>query len=147
MADIRGNWDRIRTEIKAINSKVEALLRESDPDHIADETLHIMAPYAFHTKMLNEPAAREVIEAAITRVTGLLLKVSVFLRSDRELSESPAPRPAAPRPVEPAVAEPDEDASSTDDGLAESSDAYRVERAKTVFDATEVDPDELSNLR
>lgn len=26
-------------------------------------------------------------------------------------------------------------------------DQYRVERAKTVFDATEVDPDELTNLR
>ncbi|HMM40727.1 MAG TPA: ThiF family adenylyltransferase, partial [Thermomicrobiales bacterium] len=148
---IRDSWEQIRAEIKAMNGKVEALLRESDPDHITDETLHIMAPYPFHTKMLNEPAAREVIETAIVRVTGMLLKVNVFLRPDRELAETPSPRPtpAPPAPAEPTPVDATPDAVDlpAENGLAESADTYRIDRAKTVFDATEIDPDELTNLR
>lgn len=151
IADILSQWDRIRAEIKAMNGKVEALLRESDPDSIADSTLHLSAPYTFHAKMLNEPAARDVIEQAVERVTGTRYNVIVSLRDGRELPSAPpaapvdasafgsartqeSPRMEAPQPDEPI------DERSADD-------QYRVERAKTVFDATEVDPDELTNLR
>ncbi len=149
LASIHGSWDRIRAEIKAMNSKVEALLRESDPVNVTDGTLHVTAPYPFHTKMLNEPAAREVVETAIERVTGTHLQVVVTLRDGREVAEAPTPR-SSPAPgaavVPPPPDSPDDD-TATETGLAESADDYRLNRARTVFDATEVDPDELTNLR
>lgn len=151
LAGILQNWDRIRSEIKAMNSKVEALLRESDPDSVTDGTLHITAPYSFHTKMLNEPAAREVVESAIERITGARLHVVASLRAGREIVDA-APRRPAPTPEQTAEPTPEAatpEAAEMPEGshLEESADAYRVERAKTVFDATEVDPNELTNLR
>ena len=134
-----------------MNGKVEALLRESDPDHIADGTLYLMAPYPFHTKMLNDPAAREVVETAIARMTGILLQVNTLLRPERELGAapprkmSPAPRAAAaPSPTE-ATAEIAE--TPSEGGMAESAGDYRVDRARAIFDASDIDPDELTTLR
>ena len=134
-----------------MNGKVEALLRESDPDNIADSTLHVSAPYPFHAKMLNEPAARDVIETAVERVMGTRYHVVVSLKDGREAPAAPAPAPfdasafgnAAPaEPPSSTVAVPDDE---VDQPTAD--DQYRVNRAKSVFDATEVDPDELTNLR
>ena len=151
LTHIRGNWDRVRAEVKTMNGKVEALLRESDPDHIADGTLYLMAPYSFHTKMLNDPAAREVVETAIARMTGILLQVNTLLRPERELGAapprkmSPAPRAAAaPSPTE-ATAEIAE--TPSEGGMAESAGDYRVDRARAIFDASDIDPDELTTLR
>ncbi|MCO5177278.1 MAG: DNA polymerase III subunit gamma/tau [Thermomicrobiales bacterium] len=151
IADVLSQWDRIRSEIKAMNGKIEALLRESDPESVVDGTLHLIAPYSFHVNRLNEPAARDVIEAAVERVMGTRYHVEVSLREGRELPDSPAPTPvrassfgSPPESAPPATA-----AAAPDEAVDQppANDQYRVNRAKSIFDATEVDPDELTNLR
>ena len=51
---ISAGWERIRTEVKAADRKVEALLASTDPGRVTGDALYISAAYPFHASKLNE---------------------------------------------------------------------------------------------
>ena len=76
------NWDRIRTEVKALDRKVEALLASTDPGHVDSDTLYMVAAYPFHAAKLNEAKAREIVEDAFERAIGKRHNVVFTLREE-----------------------------------------------------------------
>lgn len=146
------NWERIRTEVKAIDRKAEALLASTDPARIDGDTLILIAAYPFHAQKLSEPKIRSIVEDSIERVTGRVVHASFQLRDDplaappaqasaREAGDSDwgydasvTPRSSNGVTSVPSVpAEPEEP----------SADEQRVRSAKAIFDAEEVNPDDI----
>jgi len=84
-------WECVRTEVRAVDRKVEALMRETDPVEVQGNDLRVVAAYPFHAGKLNDPRIREIMEAAIERVTGARLVVTVVARDEF----NPIPPPAA----------------------------------------------------
>ena len=150
-------WQEIRTEVKAIDRKVEALLASTDPYNVIDGTLYLVAAYPFHAGKLNEDRNRMTIEAAIERVTNERISVVTALRDelpDLEPGPGPAPAPAPQRPQPRRVAEtpPEPEAAPVNgahdpDGADDDEEAERerqiMERMKALFDGEEVDIDSL----
>ncbi|CAN5558044.1 DNA polymerase III subunit gamma/tau [soil metagenome] len=153
------HWQEVRTEVKAADRKVEALLASCDPYSILDGTLYLSAAYPFHANKLNEDRNRVTIEEAVRRVTGHRVSVSTGLRDElpavpvNPASEAPEPeRPSAPRQLRDAdpAAEEDEEpyqaGSSNDDTNEQAPDDEErqiVERMKAMFNGEEVDLDDL----
>jgi hypothetical protein len=161
------SWERIRTEIKTVDRKVEGLIASTDPELVQGDHLYIVAAYPFHASKLREQKALGIVEDAIERVLGTRYTVVFALRD--ELPGGGAPPPsmqetapawtsATPSQPEPPVTSamnngaqpteapdwPDETltpAASDDSGEAAVGD--RVLRAKAIFNATEIDADEV----
>jgi DNA polymerase-3 subunit gamma/tau len=152
-------WERIRTEVKAVDRKAEALLASADPARIDGDVLTVVAAYPFHTSKLNEPKVRAIIEDAVERVTGRRLSASFVLREELDVGPPvlPAGYPsvqesaaswnggydaADPAPVTtvPAAVEP---AADPEEVLFE----QFVRTVKATFDAEETDPDDLTPPR
>lgn len=150
-------WQEIRTEVKAIDRKVEALLASTDPYNVIDGTLYLVAAYPFHAGKLNEDRNRMTIEDAIQRVTGERVSVMTALRDElpeTEPGSGPPPTPAPERPQPRRVSEspPEPEASPANginepEGADDDEDAERqrqiMERMKALFDGEEVDIDSL----
>jgi hypothetical protein len=143
------NWERIRTEVKAIDRKAEALLASTDPIRIEGDTLIMIAAYPFHAQKLSEPKIRSVVEDAIERVTGRTVQASFQLRDDPTAAPSvqsgaresvdagwgydPNPPPRASNGVSGSPPPPVEEPSS---------DEMHLRSVKAIFDAEEVGPDD-----
>lgn len=91
-------WERIRTEVRAVNRRVEALLASADPGSIAGSTLYVIAAYPFHVGKLNDAKVRGVVEDAIEMVVGQRVQTSFILRD-----ELPGGRPTASTSPAPAT--------------------------------------------
>lgn len=157
-------WQEVRTEVKATDRKVEALLASCDPYSIMDGTLFLVAAYPFHATKLNEDRNRKTIEDAVERVLQQRMTVSTGLRdelpdpSDQNGASTPpasSTPQASPRQVRDAAAKSDEDDDEDSydaSDPSESEDAEReaaqdehqiVERMKAMFNGEEIDLDEL----
>ena len=156
--DVVDRWPEVRTEVKAIDRKVEALLASCDPYQVMDGTLYLVAAYPFHASKLNEDRNRQTIENAVERVLERRLTVSTGLRDELpELSDRPtqAPQsatPSPPRQIREAESGSDrqEDtyrAETSEEGAPESApedDGHQViERMKAIFNGEEVDIEDL----
>lgn len=134
-------WPRVRTEVKALDRKVEALLASTDPHSIDDGVLTLVAAYPFHAGKLNEAKTRGIIEDAIERATGQKVTVSAMLRGDAQRPTpppsrgSPAHRDEEPRAPEPAP-------STHDNGRGDDDEVVR--RFAAILDAEEIDLREIS---
>jgi len=153
------HWQEVRTEVKAADRKVEALLASCDPHTILDGTLYLTAAYPFHATKLNEDRNRVTIEEAVRRVTGHRMSVSTGLRDDLPNAPSgpaqstPAPEQRPPprqiREADPASDDDEEpyQAGTSQDGGPDDADADQerqiIERMKAMFNGDEVDIDDL----
>src|SRR5690606_31440724 len=91
LSTIMNSWDLIRTEVKTVDRKIDALLASTDPGDVRGSTLFLIAAYPFHRGKINEVKVREVIEDAVERVVRQRLTVTAVL-SD-ELRAAPPPPP------------------------------------------------------
>lgn len=134
-------WPHVRTEVKALDRKVEALLASTDPHSLEDGTLLLIAAYPFHAGKLNETKTRTVIEDAIARVTGRSVTITTVLRGE---APPPAPLPS-PRSPSPTVDAPATDATEHN-GTSSRDDDELVRRFTSIFDAEEIDLGDISGL-
>lgn len=147
------NWDMIRTEVKTIDRKVEALLASTDPGEYRDGTLYLVAAYPFHRGKLNEPKIRAVIEDAVDSVVQQRVSVQTVLHE--ELRGSPTPpggsgggTPSSSNGSNGAVEDIDPVEPDPATGAAEpSGDDELVKRAMAIFEAEEIRPDQLPGAR
>jgi DNA polymerase III subunit gamma/tau len=75
-------WDMIRTEVKTIDRKVDALLASTDPGDFRDSTLTLVAAYPFHRGKLNEPKVKAIIEDAVERTVQQRVAVRTVLHDE-----------------------------------------------------------------
>jgi DNA polymerase III subunit gamma/tau len=85
------NWDMIRTEVKTIDRKVDALLASTDPGDFRDSTLTLVAAYPFHRGKLNEPKVKAIIEDAVERTVQQRVAVRTVLHDELATLRQPAP--------------------------------------------------------
>jgi DNA polymerase-3 subunit gamma/tau len=88
---IVASWERIRTEVKLVNVRAEALLASADPARIDGEELSVIAAYPFHASKLSEPKVRALVEDAVAKVTGARLRITFVLREELQATEAPQP--------------------------------------------------------
>ncbi len=150
--DVVANWDGIRTEVKTIDRKIDALLASTDPGDVRGTTLYLVAAYPFHRGKINENKVREVIEDAVERVINQRLTVTAVL-SDELRAAAPPPDSGGPPPEDDGGDEPGGSGES-DNGVdtditaaVESGEESLVARARAIFEAEEVSPDSLPGLR
>jgi DNA polymerase-3 subunit gamma/tau len=153
---IAANWERIRTEVKAVDRKAEALLASTDPGVISGDILYVIAAYPFHAQKLNDTRVRAIVEDAVEKVAGRRLNTSFVLRD--ELPGAPAssaPRPAQPSPAWEAPSAPPtgpmngvhEDGPPFDDDFPPAGDDEFTRNVKAALSAEDVtDPDELARV-
>ena len=153
---ISAGWERIRTEVKAADRKVEALLASTDPGRVTGDALYIIAAYPFHASKLNEARVRNVVEDAVERVTGRRLRASFILKDDLPGTPAITTAPKPPSLSSPPTHEPPparatngihEDEPPFDEDPDPPSDDEFIRNVKTILDAEEVfDPEEIAKI-
>jgi DNA polymerase-3 subunit gamma/tau len=133
-------WPRVRADVKALNRRIEALLSEVDPVAIAGNQITLAVPYPFHRDKLNSDEVREIVAGVLSRLLERDISLQCILRGE---VAGPPPR-AAVHPGAPATEEVSESPVDSDD---EDRDLARLQAAKNIFDAEEIDADEIEKLR
>jgi DNA polymerase-3 subunit gamma/tau len=132
-------WPRVRADVKALNRRIEALLSEVDPVAIAGNQITLAVPYPFHRDKLNSDEVREIVAGVLSRLLEREISLLCILRG--EVAGAPAltallrDAPATEGVAESSVASGDEDR-----------DLARLQAAKNIFDAEEIDADEIAKL-
>lgn len=157
-------WSKIRADVKAVNRRIEALLQQIDPITVAGGKIFLVSAYEFHRNRMNSDEARTVVEDVISRLVKQRVQVSCVSREEglamttTHRSSEPAPLVIAPSSPdgerstqdESTVApEPDRSDAPSGDGATEGdgpsrisspeADAQRIQAAKNIFDAEEID--------
>jgi hypothetical protein len=149
VAQIADLWPRIRSDVKAVNRRIEALLSEVDPVAITESEITLAVPYPFHRDKLNSDDVRETVADVLSRNLGRRVTIACVLRGEfvppaasSQVSTPVATRPAAVDPVLPAVS----DASSQDLDPGDDADEARLQAARNLLDAEEIDEAEFARL-
>ncbi|MGA7672122.1 MAG: DNA polymerase III subunit gamma/tau [Nitrolancea sp.] len=130
------NWTQIRRDVKTANTRIAALLASTDPTAVRDDQIILVSPYEFHRNKLNEDSARRAVEDVIARYMGATFHVVCVDPDDARsqaraggatIVEHPA-RNGNGKHIEQPVADPDP------------FDDPRVRAAKSIFNATELEP-------
>jgi DNA polymerase III subunit gamma/tau len=129
-------WPAIRADVKAVNRRIEALLSEVDPVAVAGNQVTLAVPYPFHRDKLNSDDVRDTIAGVLSRQLGRTVSISCVLRGEVVLPPAapeslPPSSPAPATPSEPSLADGQED---------EERILARLQAAKNIFDAEEIDP-------
>ncbi len=158
---ISSSWERVRTEVKAVDRKVEALLASTDPGSVAGDALFVIAAYPFHASKLNDTRVRGIVEDAVERVIGQRLTTTFVLREELPGSSSSAGTPPGEMPTSswsrpasaasPPSSKPSngihEDDLPFDDEFAPPEEDEFKRNVKAVLNAEEVtDPDEIARI-
>ena len=156
---VAASWERIRTEVKAVDRKVEALLASTDPGSVAGDSLLVIAAYPFHAAKLNDTRVRGIVEDAVERIVGHRLNTSFILRDELPggpAAVAPGPgqstpsawsRPATPSPPVTPTNGVHEDEPPFDDDILPPGDDEFTRNVKTMLNAEEVvDPDEIARI-
>ncbi len=154
------HWPAVRTDVKARDRKIEALLASTDPALYSDNTLTLVAAYPFHAGKLNEQKVRSTIEAAILAIVGQEVRVTTVLKEEFDSQPEP-PTPIRPRPATTPVSNghaasapvvSDQEVAAEQQSNGGRSEAkpsgnfdQEVERLKALFDAEEIDPEESAD--
>ncbi|HYJ12243.1 MAG TPA: hypothetical protein VEW66_01535 [Thermomicrobiales bacterium] len=138
-------WPQIRSDVKAVNRRIEALLQQADPAAVTETQVTIVSPYEFHRNKLNSDDVRRVVEDAISRVLARRVQVSFVSREEVNLvagrksannstAVEPSPAPASTPAVhdDPAI----EVAPSP--AYAQREVEERLTAARNIFDAEEI---------
>ena len=145
------NWESIRTEVKTVDRKVDALLASTDPADFRGSTLYLVAAYPFHRGKLNEPRVREIIEDAVERITQQRVAVTTVLHDELQVMKPPSNGGSGgPPESQGSGSNNDEPDTGVDTDVSASVDANEeaiVARAKAIFEAEEVPPESLPGVR
>ncbi len=148
-------WQEIRTQVKAADRKVEALLASTDPQQVVDGTLYLLAAYPFHAGKLNEDRNRATIEDAVYNITGQRVTISTVLRDEVPVADNdpstppatptstPGPRRISERPPSSSDSPLTNDEEEDQTGQASAEEQQVMERVKALFNGEEVDVDDL----
>ena len=145
-------WPRVCGDVKAVNRRIEALLKEADPVVVTTDLITIATAYDFHKSKLNADDVRPVIEDVLGRLLGRHVNVTCVLRTDVVASApsraaatiSPAASPAifdratAETPATELAIQPDPEpvpGGETAPGERTEDDLRRIEAVKNIFDA------------
>jgi hypothetical protein len=79
-------WASIRSDVKSLDRRIEALMLEIDPVDVSANRLTLVSQYEFHRNMLNDASRKTVIESVVSRRLGRPYRVDVLLRSDFDAS-------------------------------------------------------------
>jgi DNA polymerase-3 subunit gamma/tau len=79
-------WAAIRSDVKSLDRRIEALMLEIDPVDVSANRLTLVSQYEFHRNMLNDASRKTVIESVVSRRLGRPYRVDVLLRSDFDAS-------------------------------------------------------------
>ena len=149
VAQVADLWPRIRSDVKAINRRIEALLSEVDPVAISESEITLAVPYPFHRDKLNSDEVRETVADVLSRNLGRRVAIACVLRGEYAPPAAPmqtAPRvaltPAAPAPA-PAMAQ---DIEPQDPDPDDDADEARLQALKNLLDAEEISDDEVARL-
>jgi hypothetical protein len=149
VAQIADLWPRIRSDVKAINRRIEALLSEVDPVAISATEITLAVPYPFHRDKLNSDDVRETVADVLSRNLGRRVTIACVLRGEfipSAATTQTAPRvtapPAAPDPVPTTIQ--DNEPQDLDPG--DDADEARLQSVKNLLDAEEISDDELARL-
>jgi DNA polymerase III subunit gamma/tau len=142
-------WPRIRQDVKAVNRRIEALLSSIDPLAVQGSQITLAAAYDFHRNRLNTDEVRMVVEETIGRLIGSPVQVTCVLRGETPPNggrPAPAAAPVPPSNGPPALAEPavEPELAAAEPATAVPSlpdEDRRVDAAKNLFDAEEIDPE------
>jgi DNA polymerase-3 subunit gamma/tau len=155
---ISAGWERIRTEVKTVDRKVEALLASADPGSVSGATLYVIAAYPFHVGKLNDAKVRGIVEDAVERIVGERLNAAFVLRDELPGASTGSPAPASPtppsswdrQPAPPPVSTSNgvyEDAPPFDDDIVPPDDDAFDRTVKASLNAEVVtDPDEIARI-
>jgi DNA polymerase III subunit gamma/tau len=147
------NWDMIRTEVKTIDRKVDALLASTDPGDFRDSTLTLVAAYPFHRGKLNEPKVKAIIEDAVERSVQQRVTVRTVLHDELPSMIPPPPSSNGGGTPPETGGSGENDVSS---GQVEGKDVTAsvdndremiVARAMAIFEAEEIPPEALPGAR
>jgi DNA polymerase-3 subunit gamma/tau len=134
-------WPQVRSDVKALNRRIEALLSEVDPVAISGKQITLAVPYPFHRDKLNTDEVRETVTGAISRLLGSEVSLHCILRSELSPSttamSAPTPAPSARQgAADPAPEDPDEEERAR----------VRLNAAINIFDAEEISDLDLTGL-
>jgi DNA polymerase-3 subunit gamma/tau len=148
VAQVADLWPRIRADVKAINRRIEALLSEVDPVAVSETEVTLAVPYPFHRDKLNSDEVRATVADVLSRNLGRKVTIACVLRGEyvppAVAPQAPAPVAARPVPAEtvaPPAPEPPADHDPDDDA-----DEARLQAAKNLLDAEEIDEEEFARL-
>lgn len=154
-------WTRIKSDVKAVNRRIEALLQQIDPIAINGNKVTLVSPYEFHRNRVNTDEVRNVIEEVIQRQFGQKVNVLCVTRDEataiaqkqspqssapaspgNQASEAPASSPTSSQPdASQELPEPPDDepphTGSTEPPPAFEGDERTIQAVKNIFDAEE----------
>lgn len=147
VSEIADLWPRIRSDVKAINRRIEALLSEVDPVAISETEITLAVPYPFHRDKLNSDDVRETVADVLSRNIGRRVTIACVLRG--EFVPTSAPVQTAPRIMPQAVpvdVAPASEAASPEIDPGDDADEARLQAAKNLLDAEEIDETAFAKL-
>ena len=149
VAQVADLWPRIRSDVKAINRRIEALLSEVDPVAISETEVTLAVPYPFHRDKLNSDDVRETVAEVLSRNLGRKVTIACVLRGEYVAPpvsvQSSAPAAARVAPANPA-APPMAANASQDPDPGDDADEARLQAARNLLDAEEIDDEEFARL-
>jgi hypothetical protein len=149
VAEIADLWPRIRSDVKAINRRIEALLSEVDPVAISESEITLAVPYPFHRDKLNSDDVRETVADVLSRNIGRRVTIACVLRGEY-VPPAASAQPATPAATRPAArdaapsAVPEIAPQDLDPG--DDADEARLQAVKNLLDAEEIDEAEFARL-
>jgi DNA polymerase-3 subunit gamma/tau len=149
VAQIADLWPRIRSDVKAINRRIEALLSEVDPVAISATEITLAVPYPFHRDKLNSDDVRETVADVLSRNLGRRVTIACVLRGEFVPPAAPAqsaPRAAAPAAARDPIPSVVQDNEPQDLDPGDDADEARLQSVKNLLDAEEISDDELARL-
>ena len=76
---IRDHWQTLLRVVKPLNHSVAAFLRAARPKQLVGDKLILEVFYPFHKEKLEEEKNKRIVEAGLSRVSGLSLKIQCVL--------------------------------------------------------------------
>jgi DNA polymerase-3 subunit gamma/tau len=128
-------WPNVRADVKALNRRIEALLSEVDPVAVSGNLVTLAVPYPFHRDKLNTDEVRETVAGVLSRLLQRDVSLTCVLRGEFN---------GVPAKAAPPTADPSPPASDTDAAEAERA-RMRIQAAKNIFDAEELDDAPLAD--
>ena len=136
------SWTQIRRDVKTSNARIAALLASADPTVVRETEVVLVSPYEFHRNKLNEDGARRVVEDVISRYMGGTYQLICVDPNDSRSQARPTAVLTVEQPATPVVNGNHDQPAEPEPAPADPADDPRIRAAKSIFDATELDPEE-----
>lgn len=151
-------WPQIRSDVKTIDRRIEALLAATDPYDVRGNEVALTTPYPFHCQRLNADKEKGIVTDVVSRLVGQPVVITCYQRGQEPprsiggtapapTTSTPATTTQAPPPIidlpdpEPPDDEPTPVLAKSDSPSrsATTETEERVKAAKAIFDADEID--------